>query len=106
MHRDIQKWYSPTLNKEMEIVEYGHFGPAILLLPTAAADYLEYERFLLIDSIAQYIESGKVKVYSINSINNETYWDESFDLKYKIQKNDLVVFFGNSKEIDALFKSL
>jgi esterase/lipase superfamily enzyme len=29
----------------MEIVEYGHFGPVILFLPTAAADYLEYERF-------------------------------------------------------------
>ena len=40
----------------MEIVEYGHFGPAILLLPTAAADYLEYERFLLIDAIQKYIE--------------------------------------------------
>ncbi len=29
----------------MEIAMYGHFGFALLLLPTAAADYLEYETF-------------------------------------------------------------
>ena len=88
MHRDIQKWYSPTLNKEMEIVEYGHFGPAILLLPTAAADYLEYERFLLIDSIAQYIDSGKVKVYSINSINNESWLNNKLDGRSKVVRHN------------------
>ena len=35
----------------MEVAVYGHFGFALLLIPTAAADYLEYERFLLIDAI-------------------------------------------------------
>lgn len=60
---------------------------------------------LLIGESIFYIESLNKNV-KIISVNNETYWDESFDLKYKIQKNDLVVFFGNSKEIDALLKSL
>ncbi len=60
---------------------------------------------LLIGESIFYIESLNKNV-KIISINNETYWDENFDLKYKIQKNDLIVFFGNSKEIDALFKSL
>lgn len=60
---------------------------------------------LLIGESIFYIESLNKNV-KIISVNNETYWDENFDLKYKIQKNDLVVFFGNSKEIDALLKSL
>ena len=60
---------------------------------------------LLIGESIFYIESLNKNV-KIISVNNKTYWDESFDLKYKIQKNDLVVFFGNSKEIDALLKSL
>ena len=40
MHREIHHWYSPNLNKNMEIAMYGHYGFALLLLPTAAADYL------------------------------------------------------------------
>jgi esterase/lipase superfamily enzyme len=55
----------------MEIVTYGHYGFPLLMFPTAAADYLEYERFLVIDAIKDAIEGGKLKVYSINSINRE-----------------------------------
>lgn len=73
MRREIQTWWSPRLNKDMEIVAYGHFGFALLLFPTAAADFLEYERFHLINAIKPHIESGKCKVYSINSINRESW---------------------------------
>ncbi|HSF88729.1 MAG TPA: hypothetical protein VLA46_04880, partial [Saprospiraceae bacterium] len=62
MKRILDSWYSPSLNKNMEIAMYGHYGPALLLIPTAAADYLEYERFLLLDVIQPHIEAGKVKV--------------------------------------------
>ncbi len=73
MNREIHQWWSPRLNKNMEIVAYGHYGFALLMLPTAAADFLEYERFHLIDTLAPFIEQGKVKVYSINSINSESW---------------------------------
>ncbi len=73
MRREIQSWHSPSLNKNMEIATYGHYGFALLLLPTAAADYLEYERFQMLDVLAPLIESGKVKVFSINSINSESW---------------------------------
>ncbi|MBC8125209.1 MAG: esterase family protein [Candidatus Kapabacteria bacterium] len=76
MRRDITTWWSPNLSKNMEICAYGHYGTAILMFPSAAADYLEYERFYLIDSIAPFIESGKIKVYSINSINSESWLND------------------------------
>lgn len=83
MHREIQSWYSPSLNKHMEIVEYGTYGFALLLLPTAAADYLEYERFLMIDVLSKYINEGKVKVYSINSINSESWLNNKVSGRHK-----------------------
>ena len=73
MKREIHSWYSPSLNKNMEIAVYGHYGFALLMLPTAAADYLEYERFQMLDAIRPHIDSGKVKVFSINSINSESW---------------------------------
>ncbi len=73
MQRFIDGWHSPTLNRHMDVVIYGHYGFALLLLPTAGADYLEYERFHLISAIAPSIESGKAKVFSINSINAESW---------------------------------
>lgn len=83
MNREIQEWYSPSLNKNMEIAIYGHFGFSLLMLPTAAADYLEYERFLLIDFLSPYIEAGKVKVFSVNSINAESWLNRRMHPRHK-----------------------
>ncbi len=76
MRREIHKWWSPNLNKDMEVVVYGHYGFALLMFPTAAADYLEYERFHLIEAIRPMIEGGKCKAYSINSINMESWLND------------------------------
>lgn len=110
MKRELTSWYSPSLNKDMPIVTYGHYGFALLLVPTAGADYLEYERFQLIDDLAPFINEGKVKVFSINSENKSSWlnkemapWDKSFrheqwnDYVY----NEVVPFIRNNTSQDT-----
>ena len=69
MRRDITQWYSERLYRDMPIVSYGHYGPPVLMLPTAAADFLEYERFQLMGTLAHWLDNGKAKAYSVNSVN-------------------------------------
>ena len=83
MQREIRSWFSTSVNKEMPIATYGYYGFALLLIPTAAADYLEYERFELINSISHFINSGKVKVFSINSMNNESWMNNEMLPEHK-----------------------
>jgi esterase/lipase superfamily enzyme len=83
MKRELTSWHSPSLNKEMPIATYGDYGTAILLVPTAAADYLEYERFQLIDHLAPAINSGKVKVFSVDSINNDSWMNNHINPRDK-----------------------
>ena len=54
---------------EMPLVAYGHAGFPLLMFPTAAADYLEYERFQLIDAIRPFLDAGRIRAYSVNSVN-------------------------------------
>jgi esterase/lipase superfamily enzyme len=95
MNREIHSWWSPSLNKHTEIAVYGHYGFALLMFPTAAADYLEYERFSLIGAIAPFIDSGKCKVFSISSINTESWLNKDMHPAYRAirhqQYNDYVV---------------
>ncbi len=87
MDRYLSSWHSPALNREMPIAMYGHYGFALLLVPTASADYLEYERFKLIESIQPFIESGKLKLFSVNSINSESWMNYSMDPRDKIMRH-------------------
>ena len=83
MTRSLFSWHSPALGEEMPIVSYGHYGFALLLVPTAAADYLEYERFQLIDSLAPFIDAGKVRVFSVNSVNKQSWLNNEMEGAHK-----------------------
>ena len=78
----------------MPIAVYGSYGFALLMVPTAAADYLEYERFELMNSVKDFIEAGMVKIFSINSINTESWMNNEMDPHHKAirhrQFNDYV----------------
>ncbi|HEX8178344.1 MAG TPA: alpha/beta hydrolase-fold protein [Pyrinomonadaceae bacterium] len=85
MNRRITSWYSHNLGMEMPVVAYGHSGYPLLMFPTAAADFLEYERFHLIDAIRHHIDAGRVRAYSINSVNRQALLNEQAHPAYKAE---------------------
>lgn len=85
MDRRTTTWYSHNLEREMPLVAYGHAGYPLLMFPTAAADYLEYERFLLVDAIKDQIEAGRVRAYSINSVNRYSLLNDKASPKEKAE---------------------
>ena len=87
--RRLDGWFSPILGQGMPIVSYGHWGHPLLLFPTAAADYLENERFGLVGSIAGAIAEGRVRVFSINSINNQAWMDDGLPIPEKARRQNL-----------------
>ena len=86
MERRITCWFSHNLNAEMPLVAYGHAGQPLLMFPTAAADYLEYERFLFSrrDKAAR-SRAGVLRAYSINSVNKYSLLNEKMPPKMKAE---------------------
>jgi esterase/lipase superfamily enzyme len=110
MQKQTTQWFSPALNKEMPIATYGNYGFVLLLIPTAAADFLEYERFKMLDTLAPFINSGKMKVYSIDSINNESWLNNNMLAEHKAIRqnqfnnyvfNEVIPFIRNTSSADT-----
>lgn len=110
MQKHVRSWFSPALQKEMPIVTYGHYGFSLLLLPTAAADFLEYERFKLIEALGHFIDAGKIKVFSIDSINLESWMNKQMEGAHKAIRqnqfneyvfNEVVPFIKNNTSWDT-----
>jgi len=96
MERQLSSWYSPSLGNEMPIAMYGHHGFALLMVPTAAADYLEYDRFQLMDHLAPLVDAGKMKVFSVNSINTESWLNKQMEGAHKaIRQNQFNEYIYN-----------
>ncbi|MEJ7698929.1 MAG: alpha/beta hydrolase-fold protein [Pyrinomonadaceae bacterium] len=85
MRRDTTSWFSHNLGMEMPMVAYGDRGFPLLMFPTAAADYLEYERFLLVDVIKPFIEAGLLRAYSVNSVNKYSLLNKEASPQWKAE---------------------
>jgi esterase/lipase superfamily enzyme len=89
LRRELFGWYSHRLGMDMPIVRYGHWGPALLLFPTAGGDFLEAERMGLLQAVAHHLFSGRVQIFSINSINNQAWLNPSVPLHEKARRQVL-----------------
>ena len=49
-------------------------GTPLLIFPTAGGDFEEIERFHLVGSLQPLIDEGRIKVYSVDSINGRTFF--------------------------------
>src|SRR5467141_1906429 len=77
MKREYHRWYSHRLGMELGVVVYGHWGPPLLGFPTSAGDEWELEGQGMVGALADFIDAGKVKFFSVNSINGLSFYDKS-----------------------------
>lgn len=68
-------WYSGRVGQEVNVARWGATGRPVLLFPTAAGDFEESERFLMMKVLAPLIDAGRIKVYSTDSISGRAWTD-------------------------------
>ena len=73
MQIEYHRWYSPNLSHDIELKVYGWYGKPMLVFPTQAARFFDFEDNGMIDAISWFIENGKVKVFTIDSIDSQTW---------------------------------
>jgi esterase/lipase superfamily enzyme len=75
MHREYHKWYSPRLQREMEMLIHGHAGARVLIFPTSMGRYYEYEDRGMVENLHDQIEAGWLQLYCIDSVDGETFYN-------------------------------
>jgi esterase/lipase superfamily enzyme len=75
MHIEEHSWFSPRLNREMALKVYGHWGKPFIVFPCSQGRYFDYENMGMIDAIAGFINGGKIKVFCVDSIDAESWYN-------------------------------
>lgn len=73
MKIETHKWWSPSINREMQLKVYGHWGIPFLVFPCAGGTFHEFEGFGMIRILTDFINSGKIKVFTVGSLDNESW---------------------------------
>ncbi|NEI68850.1 esterase [Rhizobium lusitanum] len=74
MNREYLRWYSPRLDRDMELLVFGHAGAKVLVFPTREGRFWEYEQIGIVASLADKLNAGQLQLYCIEGLAAETFY--------------------------------
>ena len=72
MHTQYYKEYSYNLGRDMEFKVYGHAGLPIVVFPCQYGKFYDFESRGMIDTVADKIEAGRLQIYCVSCVDEET----------------------------------
>jgi esterase/lipase superfamily enzyme len=87
MNREHHHWHSPALNRQMDLLVYGFFGRPIIVFPSAQGRYYDYENNGMINSIAGSIHEGRVKVFCVDGIDSESWFNSDVSPDERVRRH-------------------
>ncbi|NNC96024.1 MAG: esterase family protein [Chitinophagales bacterium] len=102
MKEDYHKWHSPTLNKDIEMLVFGHSGYPVILFPTTMGRYYECRDFHLISSAKWFLDNGLVQIYCPDSINDMSWYNKEIHPAEKVQNHIWYDNFVREELVNAI----
>ena len=88
METQYIKSYSNALGREVECKVYGHSGRPVLFIPCQDGRFFDFENFRMDNTWEPWIESGQVMVFSIDTIDQETWSNKDGDPYWRIRRHE------------------
>lgn len=82
------KRFSPALGRDMECKVYGHAGRPVLFIPCQDGRFFDFENYKMTDTWAPWIESGQVMVFSIDTMDKETWSNKAGDPYWRARRHE------------------
>lgn len=73
MKTEYYKTFSHFLNRDMEFKVYGHSGKPLLVFPCQDGRFFDYEDQGMIDTIASFINAGRIQVFCVDSVDAQSF---------------------------------
>ena len=88
MKTEYFKEYSPALGRDMEFMVYGHAGWPVLYIPCQDGRFHDFGDFHMADTLAPWIDSGQIIVFSVDTIDKETWSDKNGDPYWRARRHE------------------
>ncbi len=76
MNREYHKWYSSRLNRDMDLLVFGHGGTPILVFPTSMGRFYEYSDNGMVGAVAHKVDAGEFQLFCVDSVDAESWYNK------------------------------
>lgn len=82
-------WYSERLGRQMDFQHFGHEGAPVVVFPTTLGNQYEFSDRRMIDPIAGKIDQGLIQILCVDSINNDSWYNDQIHPHEKARRHVL-----------------
>ncbi len=87
MHREYHRWFSRSLQREMELLFFGHDGPPMLVFPTSMGAFYEFEDRGMIGALAGKLADGHLRLACISSVDGESWYNRRAHPRHRVLRH-------------------
>jgi esterase/lipase superfamily enzyme len=87
MFQQLERMQSHAMGRTMHLWRFGHYGPPLLVFPSASGMAHEWLAQGMIDALTELIECGKIKLYCTESNVAEAWTDRHADPAWRIGRH-------------------
>lgn len=87
MKEEYFKWFSNYLQRDVEMLVFGHAGYPVVVFPTSKGSFHENRDMGLIASAQWYIEQGLIQIFCPESNDKQSFYDKSIHPHQRIQQH-------------------
>jgi esterase/lipase superfamily enzyme len=87
MNREYHKWYSSRLEREMELLVFGHAGLPVLAFSTSGGRFYQFEDCGMIGAVQDRIEAGQLQFFCVDSVDMESWYNRSVPPRWRIARH-------------------
>ena len=87
MHREYHRWWSKDLQRDMELLCFGHAGTKVLVFPTSMGRFFEYEDNKMVATLADRLENGQLQIYCVDGIDLESWYNKRAHPYWRVQRH-------------------
>ncbi len=87
MNREYHKWHSTRLDREMELLVFGHAGLPVVVFPTSGGRFYEFEDRGMVDALAGKIDSGQLQLYCVDSVDMESWYNRRVAPRWRVARH-------------------
>lgn len=89
MKREYHKWFSPRLERDMELLSFGDRGTNVLVFPTRVGKFSDYEDWGIVNALRDKIEGGYLRLVCLDSIDEESFYCDWNNPEDRIKRHQL-----------------
>ena len=82
------KRYSHNLGRDMEYKTYGNSGHPVLVFPSQDGRFYDYQDFDMVGVLSGFIDSGRIRLICVDSIDRETWSQTGGDYHHRIDLHE------------------